>query len=204
MASPVDICNVALSHLGDAGNVASIDPPEASTQARFCARFYPVARDEVLESHTWRFNTRRKALASLSLPASVTGEWSYAYALPAGCLRPFAVYVPGVTEVGRTEDFSVETTDDGTPVLYTNVEGAYLKYVVSVTDTALFPPSVRALVAARLATYLALPLTRSADVQKAAEAIYLRAKASAEALDGDTQSTEEWRSEREPPWVAAR
>lgn len=204
MASAVDICNVALSHLGDAGNVASIDPPEASTQARLCARFYPIARDEVLESHTWRFNTRRKALTSVALPTAVGGEWSYAYALPTACLRPFAVYVPGVTAPGRTEDFTIETADDGSEILFTGVDEAYLRYVVSVTDVSRFPPSVRALIAARLAVYLANPITRNADTVKAMEALYQRAKAQAEALDGDTQSTEEWRSEFESPWVAAR
>ena len=204
MTSPVDICNIALSHLGDAGNVASIDPPEASTQARHCARFFPVARDEVLESHCWRFNTRRKALTSVVLPDAVDGEWLYAYALPAECLRPFAVYVPGVTDRGRTEDFSVETADDGSQVLYANVDAAYLKYVVRVTDTSRFPPSVVMAVSARLARHLANPLTRSADTVKAMEELYLRTKSHAEALDGDTQSTEEWRNEVEPVWVSNR
>lgn len=204
MASPVDICNIALAHLGDAGNVASIDPPEASTQARYCARFYPLARDEVLESHTWRFNTRRKALNSVILPATVEGEWAYAYALPADCLRPFAVYVPGVTEVGKTEDYVIEAADDGSQVLYTDAAGAYLKYVVSVTDASRFPPSVVSLVAARLAVHLANPITRSDEKLKFAEGLFERAKSRAEALDGDTQSSEDWRSGFEPPWVAAR
>ena len=48
MASAVDICNLALSHLGDTATVASLDPPEGSAQAEHCARFYPVARDALV------------------------------------------------------------------------------------------------------------------------------------------------------------
>ena len=45
MASDVDVCNLALAHLGDEATVASISPPEGSAQAGHCARFYPMARD---------------------------------------------------------------------------------------------------------------------------------------------------------------
>ena len=63
MASEVDICNLALSHLGDNATVASIDPPEGSAQAEHCSRFYPIARDTLLEMHNWNFSTRRAVLA---------------------------------------------------------------------------------------------------------------------------------------------
>ena len=53
MASEIAICNLALSHLGDAANIASIDPPEGSAQAEHCATFYPIARDSLLEMHDW-------------------------------------------------------------------------------------------------------------------------------------------------------
>lgn len=204
MASPVEICNLALTHIGDPGNVASIDPPEASTQGRYCARLYPIARDEVQEAHTWRFNTRRKVLTSLALPDAVAGEWSYAYALPTECLRPFAVYVPGITETGRTEDFSVEAADDGTQILFANVEGAYLKYVVRVADTSRWPPSFVDALAWRLATKLANPITQSDDKLKRALAGYAQAFAYATSLDAGTQSTEEWREDQSPGWVSGR
>ena len=204
MASAVDVCNLALTHIGDPGNVASIDPPEASPQGRYCARFYPIARDEVLEAHTWRFNTRRKALTSLPLPDAVAGEWSYAYSLPNECLRPFAVYVPGQTEVGKTEDFTVETADDGNQIVYANVPCAYLKYVVRVVDTNRWPPSFVDALAWKLATKLANPITQSDDKVKRALAGYQMAYAQATAMDAGTQSTEDWRKEEAPGWVDGR
>ena len=45
MATEVDICNLALAHLGDDATIASIKPPEGSAQAEKSARFYPIARD---------------------------------------------------------------------------------------------------------------------------------------------------------------
>lgn len=204
MASPVDICNRALTYIGDPGNVASIDPPEASTQGRYCARLFPVARDELLEAHTWRFNTRRRALTSVPLPKTVEGEWAFAYALPADCMRPFAVYVPGVTEVGRTEDFAIELGENGAQVVYANVEGAHLKYVIRVADTSVYPPSVVDALAYLLASKLASPLTRSGELIGSMVTLYQRAFAHASALDAGAQSTEEWREEKAPGWVSGR
>ena len=63
MASEVEICNLALAHLGDEATVASIDPPEGSAQAEHCQRFYPVSRNSLLEMHDWAFATKRATLA---------------------------------------------------------------------------------------------------------------------------------------------
>jgi hypothetical protein len=51
MSSVIDICNLALSHIGQAADVSSIDPPENSIEAEYCARFYPMARDTLLEAY---------------------------------------------------------------------------------------------------------------------------------------------------------
>jgi len=79
MASIVDICNLALSHLGDSATVSSIDPPEGSAQADLCARFFPIALASLLEAHSWGFATRRVALAPLAISAD-----SFGAALPGG------------------------------------------------------------------------------------------------------------------------
>ena len=63
MASDVDICNLALSFLGDDANVSSISPPEGSQQSEHCARFYPIARDGLLQMHNWNWASRRVALS---------------------------------------------------------------------------------------------------------------------------------------------
>lgn len=138
MASAVDICNLGLSNLGDEATVVSITPPEGSAQAEHCKRYYPIARDAVLEMHTWSFATKRKALALTS--DTPPDSWLYVYATPSDCLAAKAVYAPGVIDDKDTQDFVQEVLEDGTKVIYTNVEDATLRYVTLVTDTTKFSP----------------------------------------------------------------
>ena len=70
MPSAVDICNTALSHIGDSANVSSIDPPDGSVQASYCKTFYPIALSSLLEMATWGFSTKRVALAAVDNPSS--------------------------------------------------------------------------------------------------------------------------------------
>lgn len=90
MASEVDIANIALSHLGDDATVASLDPPEGSAQAEHCARFYPVARDSLLESHNWAFSTQRIAMAEIANPPP--SPWRHVYQAPSDVINMLAVW----------------------------------------------------------------------------------------------------------------
>lgn len=157
MASEVDICNLALAHLGDIANVSAITPPDASPQAAHCARFYPIARDTTLEDFNWRFAVRRSDLASVT---NITVSWAYAYALPNLCVTPIKVLLPSSTDDTDTQDFDIETASDGTPVLYTDAQNAVLVYTVGVTDTSKFTPLFVSAVAWLLASHLAGPVLK--------------------------------------------
>lgn len=149
MASQVDVCNLALSNLGDSATVASIDPPEGSAQAEHCARFYPIALATLLESHDWSFTLRRAALTEVTNPSTT---WAYAYAFPSAMVRPVAVLDPNASDdysmsaingqggLYAPQDYATETDSDGNNILLTNQASAVLRYTVSVTDTAKFPP----------------------------------------------------------------
>jgi hypothetical protein len=170
MASEVDICNLALSHLGDDATVASIDPPEGSAQAEHCARFYPIARDTLLEMHSWNFATRRAALALL---ADDGAQWTFTYEQPADCLRVLAVMhvdapsdlaVPAVNNPGRTfpipQDFVCETDILGRKIVYTEQEDAMARFIAFVTDTARFSPMFVTALSWKLAALLAGPVIK--------------------------------------------
>jgi hypothetical protein len=170
MASEVDICNLALSHLGDDATVASIDPPEGSAQAEHCARFYPVARDMLLEMHAWNFATRRATLAMLDDEGI---QWTYTYEQPADCLRVLALMhvnasndlaVPAVNHTGRAltipQDFVCEINAVGTKVIYTNQEEAMARFTAFVTDTTRFSPLFVAALSWKLAAMLAGPVIK--------------------------------------------
>lgn len=183
MASSVDISNLALSHLGDRAIVVSIAPPDGTVQAAHCARFYPLARDAVLESHSWRFAMRRASLALLST-TELPSEWAYAYGYPA-CIKVLAVCPPNdaVTQASgaifdpqelarlqTTYPFAIESLTDGSQVIYTNAESATVRFIGLVEDTTKFSPLFVMSVARLLASYLAGPILKGKEGRDAARA----------------------------------
>jgi hypothetical protein len=171
MASETDICNLALAHLGDTAAVASISPPDGSVQAQLCARFYAIARDSLLESHTWGFATRR---ASPALLGDALPEWAYAYAQPAGVLSVIAILPPGSSDdysitpgvpyaTGGTyvpQAFSCEVDANGNNVVYTDQADALMRFTAIVTDTSKFTPLFTLALSWHLAGMLAGPMLK--------------------------------------------
>lgn len=176
MASDVDICNMALSHLGDTASVSSIDPPEGSAQAGHCATFYPIARDALLELHNWNFITRR---ATLTLLDAEINPWAYVYSVPSSLKKIISVVPPdadddytspNVTLYDWYDDpgygfivpqpYARETLSTGTPVICTNQKSAVLRYTVTITDPALFSSLFTITLSYSLASLLAGPIIK--------------------------------------------
>ena len=187
MASDVDICNLALAQLGDSASVQSINPPDQSAQAAHCARFYPVARDALLEMHTWGFATVRVPLAQVANPFP---QWQYAYATPADALNYLEILDPAAqddysvglqmagtlpypvqTGVGiyTPRPFQVESIN-GQEVILTHQANALLRYTRAVSDTAEFSPLFVQGLATLLASHLAGPVLKGAEGRAAAMA----------------------------------
>lgn len=174
MASAVDICNLALAHLGDEATVASIDPPEGSAQAEHCARWYPIARNTLLELHDWSFAIVR---APLSLLAASTPQWACTYARPSGAVRILAVLDADAPDdlqspAGSTgyapQPFVCEALADGTQVIRTNQVNAVARYTLEATDTTKFPPLVVDALSYLLASKLAGPVLKGSEGRAAA------------------------------------
>ena len=161
-----------MAHLGDTATVASIDPPEGSAQAEHCARFYPIARDSLLEMHTWGFATKRAQLAQLG---AGWPEWDYSYAQPSDALNIIAILPPDAsddysatgsnvpTAAGGAyvpQAFSCEVDDNGDDVIYTDQEDAVLRYTGIVTDTTKFSPLFVVSLSWHLASMLAGPILK--------------------------------------------
>ena len=186
MATEVDICNLALAHLGDDATIASLNPPEGSAQAEKAARFYPIARNTLLEMHTWNFASRRGALA---LTTNTLEQWDYAYAAPADMMNPVAVISPTVQNDYATRMSAGDTpggiTSNYAPtivagqyspqqfavegdLIYTNQENAMLKYQAFITDPSVFSPLFVITLSWHLSSMLAGPVIKGD--QGAAEA----------------------------------
>jgi hypothetical protein len=189
MASEVDICNLALAGLGDGATVASINPPEASTQAQHCARFYYQARDAVLEMHDWSFATKTVLLTEYATP--VYG-WDHNYAQPVDLIKPIKVlYNPALgssdqSAVASTQwyeyfgtvqfqttphiNYSREIDDIGNYIICTNQAGAVLKYIAQVSDTGKFTPTFVDCLVMYLQAKLAGPVIKGDEGRQAAMA----------------------------------
>ncbi len=190
MASSVDVCNLALGHLGDEATVSSIDPSDGSQQADYCVRFYPIARDQLLGMHAWSFATKRISLALIDTD-ELPDSWQYCYAVPSGALQVISVLAPGNTggffnsdpnsplygqpaqpgDLG-TQPFVQEVLQNGAKVIFTNVADAIGRYVVSITDTTKFSPLFVVAHARLLAAYLAGPILKGETGIKVSQAQY--------------------------------
>lgn len=187
MASDVDISNLALSRLGDDATVSNLNPPEGSAQAEHCATFYPIARDSLQEMHDWGFATTRVALTETTLPTNA--GFSYAYLMPADCIRVIAVLppdapdnysatlgnIPGYRTYGfddynssgmpynaayMPQDFAIETIADGTQIILSNQPQATARITKRVADTTRFSPLFVDTLSWYLAHMLAGPLLK--------------------------------------------
>lgn len=181
MATEVDLCNLALASLGDRATVSSINPPEGSIQAEHCARFYPIARDSLLEMHTWGFSTRRVQLAQVTNSWS---QWLYAYVQPVDALNLIEILDPTVlddysatlqqytnpaystvvlpTQVGGyvPQPFTCEVDAAGNQLILCNVANAELRYSAQVSDTTSFSPLFINTLVCHLASMLAGPVIK--------------------------------------------
>jgi len=201
MASEVDVCNVALARLGDNATVASIDPPEGSSQAEHCARFYPLARDSLLELHPWKFATRRVQLAELAVNS---WNWAFAYAEPAGAIKLLAVLPADASDDEKTQPYDTESDDTGASIILTNQEDASLRFVARVTDSTKFSPLFVDALAWLLASYLAGPVIKGdAGVAMARVTLqgFLRAFHEATISDANQRRV---RPEHTPTWISGR
>lgn len=144
MASVVQICNLALINIGERGTIASIDPPEGSTNAEYVASYYPLARDSLLEMHTWSFASRRKKIAEVT---NLSSTWNFCYATPIDLLSAVSVlaydatndYYEASVKTASGQDFVVESTDNDLTVIYTNQENAVLRYQSRIIDSNAYP-----------------------------------------------------------------
>ena len=186
MATEVDICNLALAHLGDDATIASLNPPEGSAQAEKAARFYPIARNSLLEMHTWNFAAKR---GNIALTTNSLDQWDYAYVAPADMMSPVAIISPtaqndyatrmsaGDTPGGITSNYAPTiVAGQYSPqqfaiegdLIYTNQENAMLRYQAFITDPSLFSPLFVITLSWHLASMLAGPVIKGD--QGAAEA----------------------------------
>ena len=142
MASIVDICNGALNQLG-ATTILSLT--EDSKNARLCNSRYTQVRDALFRTHPWNCLQKRIALAVDT--TAPTWGFSYAYTLPADCLRLL-----------RILEYDSNHKVEGRSIL-SNSETMKILYISRVTDPNQYDELLRETLSSALGADIAYAIT---------------------------------------------
>ena len=153
----LDICNLALSRLGESP-IAALDP-NGSLPARLCYMHYHPVRREVLCAHRWSFATVLTTLTSSEEPVG-DDTHQLRHSLPPDCLRVLGVNSRSWTLRGRA--------------VYTPSPSIRVLYIADVEDTSLFEPLFIEALVLRLAWKLCIPLINSTTARQALGEEYQR------------------------------
>lgn len=192
------IYNLALDALGARAKVSS--PNENSREAEVCNLWFPAIRDQVLAAARWPEATKMKRLAQLSLQEDdewLAGEarpgYTYAYALPADCLRPQYVF--------DYSAFEIQHYDEESRALFTNLLAPILVYTFRNELISLWSSELKMAVVFGLSANICMTLTgkpsRTKMLLQQANANILAARESAANTNHEfMQATPDWISAR--------
>lgn len=170
MASEIEICNMALSRIGNSRFINSLS--EKSKEAEQCNLHFNHCRDTVLSDFPWNFASKRVALADTNNPPP---DWKFAYSYPTDCLKAIAIVQAGqkYQQPNNAINFMVGSDENGTgKLIYSDQPQAWLQYVASVTDVNMFDSLFIDALAWRLAGELARPLASNAGIGNEAFQMY--------------------------------
>lgn len=176
MASEVDICNIALSNLGERPITARNDQNQ---RARACDNRFDDVRDLVLRSHVWNCALKREQLTS-SATAPVWG-YDVAYPKPAKMLRLISV---------KENEYPFKIEGEN---IVTNSTSLNILYIEQVTDTTKYDALLIQAIALRLATEIAQDITGKTQLKEALMRKYREVMSearSADAAEGTPQKIE--------------
>lgn len=155
-ASEIAICNMALSHLGVAKEIANLET-ENSQEAAACRRFFAQARDNTLRDYPWPFATKIEALALVE--EEPNDEWGYSYRVPSDFVRLRRILSGERNDTRQTRVSYRIVRDTAGLLIYTDQENAEIEYTIRETDPTRYPSDFVMALSLRLAAYIAPRLT---------------------------------------------
>lgn len=144
--SVTSLCNMAFNLIGETDLIIDITT-DKSVNADVCNLLYPEIRNQVLSDPQveWVCARTRKKLSSTTAPDF---GWSYAYTLPAGCLRVIAQ----IASDGDTRGIPWRRESNK---LLTNQDECYILYIQQIRDVTQFSPYLAKAIYTMLASELA-------------------------------------------------
>lgn len=184
MASSVEICNMALSLLGQEP-VMTLD--DTSKSSRICKRLYEPTLEALLRSYPWTFAIKRVILSrDTDTPAF---GFKYQFTIPSDCMRIVSINIPDGL-------FNIESNK-----ILTNYDVIQMRYVYKTASAAEFDAQFIHVLSLRLAKVMCQSLTADPDLFSRLaqlEAQALLAAQNTNAIETSTQPVEEG------PWIPSR
>lgn len=193
--SQVAICNLALSRIGSSRQISSLD--ENSTEARQSRALFEPMRDAVLEDFSWPFATKRVALAKVADDPNI--EWTFSYRYPPDCMRVLYV-LTGSTRLEDLIPFAFGLDDAG-KLIFMDLDQASIAYTAKVTNVAVFPVAFASALAWRIASELAMPLTKQPAIAAHAWDMY---RSEVSVAEGNAANERRQDPPPDPEFIAAR
>ena len=183
----VDICNMALDHLGKA-NITDID--EGSNEAQRCKRQYPHSRKLALSYSPWTFATKTEQLAK-NATNTQSDVWTFSYDAPNDALQSHMRLLHAGEPARTNTPPPAMHLEAGS--IFTHVEDARLFYTYDNTDLNAWPIQFMDAVAYMLAYRLAPSMTRRKSDTQDLYAAYMDAVSKAVEFDaGQVPSSYVW------------
>lgn len=215
LISDVIIARMALTHVGARNTIESLS--ENSPEAKVCKLWYDPSRKQALEAFDWNFARKRQALA-VHNDAPPEGVWLFRYQYPADCIAARRVENPVISAtsggvftseafkhvVGVNPDavpFEIETSNDGTISILTDLEDAILVYTFDLTNENLFPMMFVEAHSRVLAARIAFSLTAKRSIADDQFRMFLALVSAAEKRNANEQVQ---KPPRDAEWIRGR
>lgn len=149
-SSSIQICNIALGHLG-ANPIMSFQ--DGIAEANLCSTFYDQARQKILEDAEWSFAVARREVARSATPP-IFG-YTNQFKLPADCLKVLEAFDKSTMSSNPSISPNDTQWEVESGYIMCDAEILMIRYTKDVTDTALFSAGYAQTLGAYLAYQMA-------------------------------------------------
>jgi hypothetical protein len=198
--SEVEICNLALRHLGISNEIGDLET-SAAPEAQACRAFYDTVRDAVLRDFPWPFANRTVELAGQE--ETPAGDYAYSYVYPSDCVQALRILSGVRSETQSTKVKYRIANGVSSTLIHTDDSAPILEYTIREEDPTRYPADFVIALSYRLASYLAPSVTGGDPFDLGARALqrYAMEISQAQARAGNEETSEE---QPDASWIAER
>lgn len=189
MASEVDICNIALSHVGG-GRILSLS--DNTEEAEQCRLHYPFARDKVLGEREWTFAVVRRELGKTATPPDF--GYPNEFQMPSDAIRILTCHDSANVDHPHLQN-TTSWAKEGS-VIITDADRLWCRYIARIEDPNKFTVGFIEAMAVYLAHKICIPITQNRGLSTELLNIYEAELAKAATVDGMQGRTQQIRHSR--------